>query len=231
MIDHRPNPGAQEPKMELTLRYHGPLVSRGDPFDQQKIRKKIHQQLAAYREMDDRLKSYVWADPKNLQIAALAKSKFDIDRPVLHPRTLFWRYPLCGYDFAPLVSHANELHCHLNIRLYRKLQTGGILFTGGDIDNRLKTFFDALQVPKGREHMPKEDQDNEPPNPKDWPVMFCLLDDDAAITKLTIESIKMLTPIPDEYATNHPENYVEMEIDVLIKPATAIQGSIPLLFA
>jgi hypothetical protein len=70
------------------------------------------------------------------------------------------------------------------------------LFEGGDLDNRLKTFFDALRVPHLKEQLPAEIGCPEVDEKAiDWPFMFCLLDDDRAITKLYIESLQMLTAL------------------------------------
>jgi hypothetical protein len=103
------------------------------------------------------------------------------------------------------------------------------LFEGGDLDNRLKTFFDALRVPHTRDQLPTDlDCPDTDETAMDWPSMFCLLDDDRAITKISIESLKMLTPTPGN--CGHPENYVELEMDVRIIPVTPMTGTLNLLY-
>lgn len=110
--------------------------------EKHEIRLKLHDQLAQYWQQAPRLKD-LFADLKGLQIAARGPhSKFVVDRPLADKTKFWWRYPLGGFDFIPLVTDIHECHCELSIRLYRKSE--GILFEGGDIDNRLKTFFDAL---------------------------------------------------------------------------------------
>ncbi|MQA64336.1 MAG: hypothetical protein GEU76_00300 [Alphaproteobacteria bacterium] len=211
--------------MDLTLRYRGPLRSNAGPVDKQKIRLELHDQLRAFWAEDRRLKEH-FAEWKTLQVAARRGQHFEVKRPVVGIRNFYWRYPLQGYNFVPLITHVHELHCHLQIRLYRKIGPGGILFVGGDLDNRLKTLLDALQVPIYEQDVPENENQSE--SPEDWPPVFCLLDDDSAVTKLSIESIKLLTPVPAEL--EQPGNYVEMEIDVRIVPATAITGSLDMLF-
>jgi hypothetical protein len=120
----------------------------------------------------------------------------------------------------------NELHCHLHIRLFRPLDKEGIVFDGGDLDGRLKLLFDAMRVPLDESELTTHSAPNT--NDSDqWPLFFCLMDDDRAITKLSIQSLKLLTPVPP---CPHPENYAECDIDVTIMPASPIGGSIDYLY-
>ena len=211
--------------MELTLRYSGLLPSNGSTKEKQDIRLHLHEQLESLWAEDRRLRE-IYEDLKNLQIPARSGPHFEVDRPIAGPKFFWWRWPLCGYNFIPLVTHVHELHCFLRIRIYRKVGPEGILFAGGDLDNRLKTLLDALQVPSEASQLPKSKQVSN--DPSEWPPLFCLLDDDRAVTKLSIESIKLLSPIPPEYSGS--ENYVEMDIDATIAPASAIMGNVDMLF-
>jgi hypothetical protein len=209
--------------MTLTLRYRGELPANGTPLDKHRIREQLSSQLSAFWAEDSRLKD-LYPNLKNLQIPKLSKGHFIVDRPLLSRAHFWWRWPLCGYDFIPLLTHIHEAHCHLEIRLYRK-SDDGILYTGGDLDNHLKTFFDALRVPTAAEQVPKQMQR---PDDGDWLPIFCLLDDDRAITRLAIESFKLLTPVPESVI--HPKLYVELDVDVTIKPITPMQASLEWLF-
>lgn len=160
-----------------------------------------------------------------LQIAALgAHQQFDVERPVAD-RGLMWRYPLGGYNFVPLANHVHEIHCELDIRIYRKRGYNRLIYEGGDLDNRISTFLDALTVPKELNRFPAQEVEG---GPGKWPIMFCLVDDDKAITKLSIESIRLLTPIPSHIV--HQENYAGLDVDVKLKPGTPIMGNYPMLF-
>ena len=142
--------------MELTLRYKGPLPAVGTDRrvrEKHQIRQELSGQLAAYWEQSRRLKT-LFADVKNLQIAKSSSDQFVVDRPLIDETKFWWRWPLCVYDFVPLVTQILKAHVELKMRLYRKNQ--GILFEGGDLDNRLKTFFDALQVPKDASQVPTD---------------------------------------------------------------------------
>ena len=79
--------------------------------------------------------------------------------------------------------------CHLEILFLRREETEALITKpkdeyGGDLDNRLKIFLDALRVPLEEKEIPKNvTYDPWEPNPT-----ICLLEDDSLITKLTIES-------------------------------------------
>jgi hypothetical protein len=216
--------------MRLTLRYKDELAasSRSNSRVPEKhhIRQQLHAQLAVFWSQHAVLKTF---DVKDLQVATRSGGKFEVERPIVGLRNFWWRYPLCGINFVPIVTEVQEAHCHIDIRIYRRVDAGGFLFEGGDLDNRLKTFFDALRVPHTKDQLPTDlgcpDTDD---TAKDWPPLFCLLDDDRGITKLSIESLKMLTPTPA--TCGHPENYVELEIDVKIVPVTPMTGTLSLLY-
>jgi hypothetical protein len=64
---------------------------------------------------------------------------------------------------------------------------GSILTQAGDIDNRLKTLFDALKVPAEPDALPSNDNPKEDEKP-----FFCLLEDDNLITKISVETDRLL---------------------------------------
>jgi hypothetical protein len=212
--------------MKLTLRFRGELPSNGSPEEKHSIRWQLHLQLQAYWQKDSRLKD-ISKELKSLQVPTLKSSRFEVIRPIQGLRNFFWRHPLGGHNFVPLVTGVRESHCHLSMRFYRRTEDEGILFDGGDIDNRLKTFFDALQVPQSIEQMPASSR-NPQGDAKEWPAIFCLVDNDRSITKLAIESFILLTDIPKD--CKRPQNYAEIDIDVEVVPVTPMQGSLDLLF-
>jgi hypothetical protein len=211
--------------MELTLRFRDELPATGSPADKHKIRRQLHDQLSVYWSQDIRLQE-MNNDLKSLQIATRESDRFVVPRPIVGMKNFFWRYPLNGLDFIPLASDTQEIHCYLNMRIYRPSKKGSILFRGGDIDNQLKTFFDALRVPHNTNELPASVPRD--PDPNLWPHMFCLLDDDRAITRLSIHSLRLLTPVPS--GLSHPDNYVEIDFDVTIMPITPMSGTVDLLF-
>jgi len=89
------------------------------------------------------------------------------------------------FRFKPLVSSEYAAVADINLFMLRAGATGEIL-KGGDIDNRLKTLFDALSIPS---------QDNQLPSqaPGDDQVPFyCLLEDDRLVSSVRVETAPLL---------------------------------------
>jgi hypothetical protein len=57
-------------------------------------------------------------------------------------------FSMFGYRFVPLVTLDLELLCNIEILFLRFGNPGGVINRVGDIDNRLKTLFDALSMPR-----------------------------------------------------------------------------------
>lgn len=100
------------------------------------------------------------------------------------------------------------------------------MYSGGDLDNRLKVFLDALNVPKSAEEVVTPAA-QVPDNPLDWPPIFCLVDDDSTVTKLSVTCIKLLTPTPAW--VRDEENYLELDVDINIVPITPMTGTLMML--
>ena len=97
-----------------------------------------------------------------------------------------------------------ELLCQLDIRFLRREQPGAIIH-GGDLDNRLKTLFDGLRIPLAEDEVPNSLL----PGGR----YFCLMEDDALVTRLTIET-GQLFGLFDEH---EKESDVDLTIHVTIK--------------
>jgi hypothetical protein len=95
--------------------------------------------------------------------------------------------------FAPLVSKRVDLRCELEITFLRKQAPGQLIGDGGDIDNRVKTLLDALSVPPFAQQDAFRDT-----GPSDLPI-YCLLQDDSLVTKLSVETDRLLRPTNNEH--------------------------------
>jgi hypothetical protein len=98
--------------------------------------------------------------------------------------------------------------------MMRPAEPGDVLH-GGDIDNRMKTLFDALCVPKPEQirRLSPESDDEKP--------FYCLLEDDSLVTSLQVKTERLLRP--SELSDKHHESRVDLLIAVNVRP-TRING-------
>jgi hypothetical protein len=157
--------------MEFTLHYRGELKANRGPQDKQLLRRHFHAQLAVL------WKQLPLKERQKLLEKEPGQGKTSIIRNVN------------GFDFAPLINEQLNLIAELKITLLRPEPPGSIITQAGDIDNRLKTLFDALKVPKEATAIPPEDSPLEGETP-----FFCLLEDDNLITKVSVETDRLLYP-------------------------------------
>jgi hypothetical protein len=118
------------------------------------------------------------------------------------------RFRLYGFRFLPLVTVELKLSCWLDILVLRR-QPPGEVWTGGDIDNRIKTLFDVLTVPDAN-----QGYEGISPEPDEDPF-YCLLENDKLISKVTVETDRMLETIACRQPT---ENDARVVITVRVKP-------------
>lgn len=111
------------------------------------------------------------------------------------------------FDFQPVAAKRLTV-CDLDVKLLTRSRPG-VLNQDGDLDNRLKTLFDALRVPTLAE-LPA----NEKPT-ADEHLFYVLLEDDSSITDLRIRSEHLfLAPMRDE-----PNGYAELYVEVKLRSA------------
>lgn len=142
--------------MEFQLIYEGPLRSAqqgGKSEDEHKIRKAVHHQLKQLWVVTPDLKMrsgpHSILEAPDAQVFGGTKT---ITTAASLPRESLWEtlgteWKRCDYRCIPLVNNHLKLTCSLDISL---LWRDRIVPIGpsGDIDNRLKTLFDALQIPQ-----------------------------------------------------------------------------------
>jgi hypothetical protein len=85
------------------------------------------------------------------------------------------------HTFVALVKNDLRLVAELDILMLRPKRPGGIV-QGADIDNQLKTLFDALRYPEKIQEIsagwtPSAEED----------PLFCLLEDDRLITRVNVD--------------------------------------------
>jgi hypothetical protein len=184
--------GASGPSlMKFTLTYEGELRSNKGPKEKWEIRKVFAPQLEELWRLDPALVMlrklpYVAATP-GVPIWEIHHSADDLltEGGPLNPEgwvNVCEPLEVGGRKFLPLVRESLALKCGLKIHFLRKEEPGRV-YQGGDIDNRLKTLFDALS-------MPNRDQMVDDPTATD--PIHCLLENDTLIAGLAIETGRLL---------------------------------------
>lgn len=166
--------------MEFRLLFEGKLPSSGNASEKHSIRKSFHPQL---REL--------WR--KNPSLRQLSINKGNDGTPVTSEDERFARgiqaigrnWNRAGYNLVPLVTPEMALRCSLDIVLLRPENEHGIV-RNGDIDNKLKTLFDALRIPESATETggEKAGQDDDP--------LFVLLQDDGLISEVKVSTDQLL---------------------------------------
>ncbi len=95
-----------------------------------------------------------------------------------------------SFYFAPLVTNELALTCRLEIQFFRREPAGALILQGGDIDNRVKTLFDALRVPEETQVKNMRPAEDETP-------FFCLLQDDILVTGFSVNTERLLEPLAE----------------------------------
>jgi len=151
--------------MEFTLTYRGPLPANGNPKDKHFLRRHFHKQLKE-----------LWKQPP-------LKDKTTSEN---HPLQDSFEKQIGGLRFVPLVTERFSFTATLEILFLRPGYPGQLLNIGGDIDNRMKTLFDAFAIPNANQLAQID-----PPAIDEIPL-FCLLEDDALITGLSVRTDRLL---------------------------------------
>lgn len=167
--------------MQFRLTYTGRLLShRDDPKNikaraphKHGIRKEFHRQLKV-----------LWYNNPNLMPATRATESGGLS----HVEKVGNNFSRNGFRFVPLVTNTNGLICKIEILMLRPGRPGSV-FHMTDIDNRLKTLFDALRMPSSGYEL-----GGHPVGPDEDPF-FVLLEDDRSITHAVVEADMLLQPV------------------------------------
>ena len=173
--------------MKFRLLYEGPVAPRQrvNVGDLHSIRMHLHPQIKALWEFSPLSGCKRWLRehllPGNYDLASLAAGGPDTSCAILERSN--------DVLFCPLISRKNRLGCELDITLLRQQAPGQLLGEGGDIDNRMKTLLDGLRKPT-----PQEAQQAHISKTADDDPIHCLLQDDALVTRLNVETDRLLRP-------------------------------------
>lgn len=199
------------PVMKFTLVYEGELRSNDRPKGKSAVRNQIHPQLEELWRINPTL-IHVY---ENRTVPTRSPfANWDRHHSLDHlpnewessdPNTLDLCAPIerAGRKFIPLVRDTYALNCFLKITFLRKEEPGRI-YNRGDVDNRLKTFFDGLAIPNA-DQMADHSISDKP--------IYCLLEDDRLITGFTVDTHQLLSR---PGVTDH---YVQLVVEVDVRTA------------
>jgi hypothetical protein len=193
--------------MEFRLTYEGILLgaSKNNTRARHKheIRKIFHRQLRRLWEEHPAFEVYHYHEtdghPLNKLNVGGALPKYS---DYVNARTkelyqnMLQQFERCGYKFFPLATRKLSLRCAVHILFLRPDLPGGAI-RSGDIDNRMKTVFDALRLPTSKEELDGYETPEEGEEP-----FFCLLEDDSLIGHAAIETDTLLQPTSGEWQVN-----------------------------
>jgi hypothetical protein len=145
--------------VNFTLFYDGSLASNARPAQKHDMRLRFHPQLAELRRQPG-ISNADSVDPTEM-----AQGRFT---SLVHPR---WNF-----------------RADLDIIMLRPEDPGRLIIQG-DIDNRLKTLFDALTRPQHPQDVPA----SWTPSASEDPV-HCLLDDDSLVKSVSVRTDRLLAP-------------------------------------
>lgn len=186
--------------MQLRLTYQGRLLGANATNTRaphkHEIRRVFDRQLRRHWELHPHLRGVA------LQLESQPGTYYPII-PFLESR-----YARFGWRFVPLVTEFMSLRCSLHVLLLRPDLPGRII-SSGDIDNRLKTLFDALRLPQNEAEL----GGCEVPPESELP-MYCLLEDDKLIEHVSVETDVLLEPVGDSFG----ENDVRIVLTVNLRP-------------
>lgn len=178
--------------VEFRLVYKGLLPSGNESHfkDKHRIRRLLHKQLKTLWETHPSLRGFTEVHPDGTRL---------LDR-------ISSNYATWDYKCVPLVSsRVHAIACSLDILFLRRDQPGNLISNLGDVDNRVKVLFDALQVPDKSATLtdtPTEDED----------PLFCLLENDRLITEVKITTDRLLTPLVGEESISEVELVIGVKV-------------------
>ena len=162
--------------MEFCLYYQGKLRSRDTASGKHRIREQLHHQIRSLCNSPQFSEIF---NPTGY--AALVKH--DHEMFVQRGDKRFWF----------LISETLATVVNLNLTILVPHEVGRIVQNGGDIDNRIKTLFDALRAPATDSEVPSNDSFDYQPG-----GMYCLLQDDKLINRVSIRSYQDHSPLEDD---------------------------------
>ena len=233
-------PEESEWKMEFRLVYKGRLPAEkcedrsitGTPIGRAKdkhwLRKQFHPQL---RELWNRHPDLLEQSRRRFKVITTPSHQISYPGPnveqiiVAYPNdknAKTWLEHLAdnhvrcnGNRFVPLVREEGGFTCALEILFLRRDEPGGVITSGGDIDNRIKVLFDGLTMPAEVKQLGGY------PIEADEDPFFCLLENDKLVTGVSVTTDRLLVPLESEEHINDVELIIHVTV---VNPSAIFAG-------
>ena len=193
--------------MEFRLTYEGQLLAHRD--DRRLVERALH--VHAIRKQFHRQLTTLWQTHPALKAVASR----DWNKP-----SIFQILKHDGFDWIPIVSDGNGLICKLEVLMLRHGPPGDVMH---DIDNRLKTLFDALRKAKSPTELGSQSRaGQQTPEAHETPF-YVLLEDDRLITHVAVTTDQLLQPVPGVLL---PEEAVRLVINVTVSPYRMMMANV-----
>jgi hypothetical protein len=212
-----------EDAVRFRLLYTGPLMAHNEhrPKNEHKhaIRELISPQLKRLWETKVGLQRY----------ASIRGAKARSERGEVYPEGSLYceENRLAGIEFLasfnikqttrfiPLVVPEFCLRCRIEVLLLRHEETLQVILQGGDLDNRMKTLFDALRIPEDKQLV------------DDGKTHFVLLHDDKLISEVSITGDNLLM-LPGKPEVDSSDAFAV--IDVQLETTEKAEGHARFIF-
>lgn len=187
--------------MRFHLVYRGPLKSTGNepkPKVAAAIRAELSPQLAELWRTHSALQAlaidgYSRRNPQGFMVSPPSpwtpKQEFERHGDYGRMIDLCEEIPVGDKRFKPLVRKSLNLNCELEILFLRQEDPGSLVLQGGDLDNRIKTLFDALRMPSRAELEAA---------PQVADMLYCLMESDSLVAGLDVSTDRLLFPETDK---------------------------------
>ena len=118
------------------------------------------------------------------------------------------------FNFVALISEKLHLAANLRITFLRNGPPGSLIKVSGDLDNRLKTVFDALTLPN-QDQIAKA-----PPSIQAPDIFFCLLQDDSLIHNFQVAADRLLDGTRVHAHQQSSPKQLQLEVLLIIQVIT-----------
>lgn len=196
--------------MDFVLRYRGSLHSNGSIEEKHEIRCIFSKQISELCSQEPLFKD---AEKDDLPEGKILSRKVEVPRPL---KSMFFYVALKGFHFVPIISRPHALACSTDILMLRREKPGAIVTHGGDLDNRLKTLFDALRMPHNESELSSID------SPQEVERIYCLLEDDSLISRVSVNTQQLLEPLE----TDENPATVEVLLHVFVQSTYPMWGNV-----